>query len=256
MDGNRFDLLAKMLYATGTRRGVVGFLSTLPLCGGLAALLGAEETDAKGRRQRRKKRHKHGQGSGRRHRKGKRAGDKHAHCAKAGQKPKAGKPCCADLSETDAGRCVAPSPPPPCDASSCATGCCGGSGTCHIEDDAACGTEGGTCAPCTVGETCQQGMCVCPIDCAGKACGADDSCGGTCQTGDCPVVGQTCQNGVCEPTTGQSYFCRCNDGTTQLACRPIACDVTILYEICPPVCADRGGLQQIGTFCNNTPCTL
>ena len=43
--------------------------------------------------------------------------------------------------------------------------------------------------------------------CAGQACGADDGCGGTCQTGSCSNATDTCHQGTCcsqrEPVPGQ-----------------------------------------------------
>jgi hypothetical protein len=67
-----FDTLTRALGEAGTRRRLFGLLATLPVLGGLFALLGfGEDAEAKGRRRRRKKGHKHGKGHGR-HRKGKR----------------------------------------------------------------------------------------------------------------------------------------------------------------------------------------
>lgn len=50
----------------------------------------------------------------------------------------------------------------------------------------------------------------CTQDCEGKACGADDGCGGTCQTGYCDT-GYVCVNGACQPeavcTNGEIRVC-------------------------------------------------
>ena len=71
MDARHFDLLTKSLTATTPRRRLLRLLATLPLLGGLLALLELDDAEARGRRKRRKKAHKHGKPSGR-HRKGKR----------------------------------------------------------------------------------------------------------------------------------------------------------------------------------------
>ena len=67
MDESAFDRLVLVLTATGSRRGLLGRLSALPLFGGLFALLDPDESDANGRRKQRKKRHKHGKGRRRKH---------------------------------------------------------------------------------------------------------------------------------------------------------------------------------------------
>ncbi len=56
MDARDFDRLARSLVERGTRRGLLGLLTGLPLLGGLAAFLTAEdESEAKNRRKKRKK---------------------------------------------------------------------------------------------------------------------------------------------------------------------------------------------------------
>jgi hypothetical protein len=70
MDANRFDRLTRALSEAGTRRGLLGLLATLPIMGGLLALLDQDETVARGRRHRRRvKRHKHGKGRRKHHKK-------------------------------------------------------------------------------------------------------------------------------------------------------------------------------------------
>lgn len=84
------------------------------------------------------------------------------------------------------GQCV-------CDGASCANGCCQNE-TCHVDDDAACGTEGGECAVCTLPETCggggSSGQCGCTpaTTCPpGLNCGTiPDGCDGDLNCGDCP----------------------------------------------------------------------
>lgn len=90
------------------------------------------------------------------------------------------------------GQCV-------CNALSCATGCCENNFCYPGDDDSRCGTQGGLCADCDAAEQqCQQDrVCrTCQPQCAGKACGAPDSCGGFCQTGSC-AAGQRCAAGQC-----------------------------------------------------------
>jgi hypothetical protein len=61
MDARQFDAIARLFSAAGrTRRGLLGLLATLPVLGSPFALIDRDEADAKGRRKRRKKAHKHG----------------------------------------------------------------------------------------------------------------------------------------------------------------------------------------------------
>ncbi len=64
LDDGRFDHLTRALSEASPRRSMLGLLATLPVLGGLFALLDQGETDAKGRRKRRKKEHKHGKDGG------------------------------------------------------------------------------------------------------------------------------------------------------------------------------------------------
>jgi len=48
---------------------------------------------------------------------------------------------------------------------------------------------------CPTGQSCFQGAC-CTPSCPTNVCGADDGCGGACQTGTCPT-GKMCAKGVC-----------------------------------------------------------
>jgi hypothetical protein len=66
MDATHFDRLARALSEVSTRRGLLGLLATLPLLGGLVALLDRDDGNAKGRRKRRKKPHHHRKKSGNR----------------------------------------------------------------------------------------------------------------------------------------------------------------------------------------------
>jgi hypothetical protein len=72
----------------------------------------------------------------------------------------------------------------------------------------ACGAAdgcGGTClsGTCPSGQSCISGTCVpnaCVPNCGGKACGAADGCGGTCLSGTCPT-NQHCVSGTCIPNS-------------------------------------------------------
>jgi hypothetical protein len=114
VDGSRFDLLVKILFAGGTRRGVLWRLTVLPLVGALAALIGEGAGAAKRRvgaanhkHAGRRRKHKH-------HHKQRRKGKRKQRCAQAGDAPTNGKRCCARLLAVD-GACQ------PCDV--CASGC-------------------------------------------------------------------------------------------------------------------------------------
>lgn len=55
----------------------------------------------------------------------------------------------------------------------------------------------------------------CTPDCTGKACGADDGCGGTCQTGSCPGT-QVCRDGACG--TACDANCRADGSENDQTC--------------------------------------
>lgn len=82
-----------------------------------------------------------------------------------------------------------------------------------------------SCPECPAGQTCVNGACVagCQPTCDGKACGANDGCGGTCQTGTCPDC-QTCDTGACIAVDDGTA---CDDGNlcTITTCQSGACTV-------------------------------
>lgn len=117
MEARHFDAVARTLTETGTRRGLLGLLATLPIVSGLFALRDANDTEAQGRRMRRKKRHKHGKGRHRGQRKNR--NKKREACR---------------LGECD------------CDGESCSDGCCDAQGQCLPDSDFSCGTGGVACA--------------------------------------------------------------------------------------------------------------
>jgi hypothetical protein len=89
--------------------------------------------------------------------------------------------------------------------------------------DADCGSGGAVCSDCqAAAQTCRSQAC-CQPSCSGKACGADDGCGGTCQTGRCQS-GQVCTAGKCKCDPACTGCCYggddgfCTSGTSSSAC--------------------------------------
>src|SRR4051812_45902017 len=74
MDPIRVDRLSRALAAHGPRRGVLGLLTAVSVVGGLLALLTPEETEAGGRRKRRKTRNTRRSGDHKENRTGKHKG--------------------------------------------------------------------------------------------------------------------------------------------------------------------------------------
>lgn len=152
MDGSRFDQVVRSLTISGTRRSLIALLVSLPPFGGLAALLGEDEAEA--RRKRRKKRNKHG--------KGRRKGNRQKKCKPNSlAKSCAGK--CGSVKNNckktvDCGSCACIPPCPVCKV-------------CQETPDVP-----GTC----VADASQVGD-----DCgaAGQVCHADGSCGPACGAG-------------------------------------------------------------------------
>ena len=87
MDTRRFDAITRTLSTIDTSRAVLRLMAALPLSAGPAVLLD-EESDAAGRRQRRKAKHRHQTGDDKENRKGQRTGKgkgkKKRRCAQAG----------------------------------------------------------------------------------------------------------------------------------------------------------------------------
>jgi hypothetical protein len=233
VDASRFDRLSRTLAAAGSRRGVLAVLAALLVPGGLLprqADAGGATTGngaiagGGGRRKRRRRRNRIHSGS----HKGKHNKHKKKPC-----RPQSDAQTCAGQcgpvtnnckKQVDCGSCVCAPPCPVCqscdattgqcrsvpdgpacgegvrcaggrcvcDSTSCAGGCCQ-SGTCHVDDDAACGTGGRSCVACTGPNTCggggTSGQCGCtPTTCAaqGKDCGTiPNGCSGELACGDC-----------------------------------------------------------------------
>ncbi|MFT4037243.1 MAG: hypothetical protein QM692_03610 [Thermomicrobiales bacterium] len=158
---------------------------------------------------------------------------------------------CAGGQRCVAGACV-------CDSVSCAAGCCDGL-TCHIDDDAACGTNGGACQTCPSPQTCggggTAGTCGCTPDCASKACGAADGCGGVCQTGSCPTC-QTCVAGVCGADAAQEGDC-CDGASGGKQCLSGSCEAKATLAQCQGRLNDGSGYDHpTGPVCGQeAPCS-
>jgi hypothetical protein len=240
MDSRQFDRLARSLSEAGSRRGLLGLLATMPVLGGLFALLAPEDAEAKGRRKRRKKKHKHGRPRthGKRKKKTckpnslaktcvgkcgpiKNNCKKTVECGSCACNPpcaicqtcddrtgqctnQANGTACGEGLQCQEGQCV-------CDGTSCPDGCCQDE-QCHVDDDAACGAGGGSCEPCSLPDTCggggAAGQCGCtPNDpCTAGRCGTvPNRCGQDIECGDCgnPAT-PICVNNTCTACSGSN----------------------------------------------------
>jgi hypothetical protein len=259
MDPRRFDQMTTALGRAGTRRGLLGLLTTLPVLGGLVASLHeSEESAAKGR-------HKHGKGKGKgkgKHTaKGKPNHRRQAHQRQAGgaaAKPDkctpnktcaqwcasvfgantpAAKACtseankCQGLCSTQSGCLTNETPPAP------SAVCCVRNSSGYCTDYA-----GATC--CSGTQVCRNGQCGCTPECIGKECGPD-GCGGQCGPG-CAACETCLSDGTCStPCNGEG----CCDGTTCLPTIPVCrertldgtCQVAAVGTACPPI---EGGTTE------------
>ena len=239
LDHRHFDALTRALSAGNSRRRLVGVLATLPVGGGLTAILDPDDADAAGRRKRRKKRHKHGDDR-RRKRK-----TKH-------KKKKPNHPTCTPDSraQTCAGQCgavpnncgvVVDCGPCACEPACAACFICNAGetspGTCVIDpaqQGKACGTPGQVCMP--------DGSCACDA----SSCPACTSCGGdgTCvPCADCCDGDGVCQPGETDAACGSSGTCEVCTGQEQ--CQGQSC-------VCLPACAGKDcGPDGCGGSCGS-----
>ncbi len=167
---------------------------------------------------------------------------------------------------------------PRCTAANC-NGCCDVNGNCRPGDNnAECGSRGGTCMACAPTQVCQLGICTtvnfgpcspqnCPNGCctanggcvAGNtttACGSNGSTCVTCQTG------QACENGRCVATDGGGGTC--GPGNCAGCCRNGICDTSNSNLACGlngVACVTCTGTQQCNaqgvcqsSSCNATTC--
>ena len=183
MDARDFDRLARSLVERGTRRGLLGLLTGLPLLGGLAAFLTAQdETAAKNRRKKRKKPHK-------RAKRRRKQNHKKRHC-KAHARSKICNGKCGKITN-NCGKKIN------CGSCDCNPAC----GTCQ-----SCEGAPGVCVQDAPGTPCGETGQVCQDDgtctCTDSSCPSCLECGGdgTCAGGQC-VGGPGCCTGILSVAT-------------------------------------------------------
>jgi hypothetical protein len=159
-------------------------------------------------------------------------------------------------------------------------GCCQG-GACHIDEDAACGADGGSCLDCGAGRRCLHGQCVCDgTSCADGCCDAQGQClrqadqsisacgatGATCS----PCPGGTCQrascvNGACGATLSPDNAPGAGCDSPNVCCQGVCCTDPMVCsaqgqcacphvcnEVCSACCGDRD--CPIPQNCENGRC--
>jgi len=145
---------------------------------------------------------------------------------------------------------------------SCGNGVCQGGGGCLLTTCAregkdcgtindgcgrtlTCGANNGACP--LVGQPCVNNVCgVCVPNCTGRACGADDDCGGPCLAGSCPASppNQTCGGG--NPGTPGVCGCTPDDPCSAGVCGMVADRCGTLVD-CGETCA-------VGQICSEHVC--
>jgi hypothetical protein len=236
VDQERFDRLAVTLARGAHRRTLLQLLSGALIGAGLRA---APEVDGQGKRQDK------GKGKGksprtkrRQQQRDKRKGKQTTSeaCPLCKRRNSRGR-CVPDRSVD--GKCCAngtclngfcfpgPCSGPICNDQTCADGCCDAQGSCHVDDDNACGTGGGSCTSCTaLGTTCGGGGI--PGQCG--ACSADNCAEGCCDGGTCRVGDAA----ACGTDGGTCVDCRAVD-----FCDPGPCPGVVCVSPCDCV-AGRG----------------
>lgn len=271
MDARYFDALTRTLSTVGSRRHLLRFCATVPVLGGLFALLVLDDTEAGGRRKRHKLRHK----KNHRNSKGRRGNGK----KKCKHEP---------VSQTCSGTCgsVINNCKTSVDCGSCACNpTCETCFTCQEGPNAigACvvdpAQQGETCGD--PGQVCQpDGACACTdttcSDCT--TCGPDGFCvpcddccdgDGVCQPG---MTNAACGSGTCDICTGQeqcqSQSCVCVPLTTCPAedeCGTVSdgCSGQLDCGVCSvsdkPFCLDNSCVEcrtsddcEVGLVCDTT----
>ncbi|MFN8591024.1 MAG: hypothetical protein U0031_06120 [Thermomicrobiales bacterium] len=281
MDLSRFDDLVRQALGTGSRRGLVRVILSLPVAGALDRLLVRNEATAKKRKKKKKK--------------------KPPTCTPLCLNKACGPDGCGrSCGECDAGEtcqdgvCTGCAPdctgkvcgedgcggacPPGCDAGftctdngACRCGsdivcngvCCATEQICHDLTDACCTPDSRNatcgdhvcgqvtdncgisvrCGDCPQGQACDGGgQCICVPNCQGRVCG-DDGCGRTC--GEC-VADRVCTNqGACVCRFESCNDACCGEGEV---CRNGACGV------CIPSCdGQQCGSDGCGGSCGTCP---
>jgi hypothetical protein len=175
MGARHFDHLARTLGTAGSRRGLLGLLATLPVLGGLVALLDVEEPGASGRRKQRQERRTR---SGHRQR----LDAEKNKSKKCKPKPK---------TKTCAGKCGIVK-------NNCKKKVNCGSCDCKTEcpDCFICQDQGPTTPAVCVVDPAKVGD---PCGSDGQVCQPDGAC--ACQAGSCPDNAPICDAGACVPCT-------------------------------------------------------
>lgn len=227
MDGRHFDYLTRSLSDVGSRRGLFGLLTGVPVLGSLAAILlnDEEATAKKNRRKHRKKPHK------------RRSRRKQKQQCKADSRARTCDGLCGTV-RNNCGKTIN------CGSCACDPPC----GVCHACDDST-----RTCIPANAGEPCgapgqicQSGACAC-TEASCPACttcepnGTCQGCAGCCdgetcitECGDCRV----CDDGQCAECAEAGFGCCdtsgvCQDGDTNAACGSSGtCDICTGQEEC------------------------
>lgn len=214
MDARHFDALTRALSATSARRHLLALLAALPLADGLPGR--PDETSARSRRKRRKKRRRN-------RRKRCNSWPLARVCAgtcgtvknNCGKQVDCGScrcdPACPACQRCDpASRSCVADPTQTGEACGSPGQVCTAAGDCVCQPTT-CQVAGKNCGllPDGCGQELDCGLCPypsqpchdnrcgpCDPQCDGQACGAEDGCGGVCQTGSCPTC-ETCQQGAC-----------------------------------------------------------
>jgi hypothetical protein len=238
MDADLLDRIARTLSSTCPRRGVLGFVATLPLLGGLTSLVATDETDAKGRGKRGKKN-------------GPARHDRPVGAEKKRKKKRKKKTCKPQSTATTcAGKCgpVKNNCKKTVDCGSCACNpTCTTCLTCN-ETTRTCAVdprkEGDACG--SPGQICQAGgSCLCD----------EDSCGGTapiCDEGACvacsdqhPCPSGCCAaDGSCKPGDSKAFCGPEGDACTACNDDLELCGVAGACESCD-VCADACDFSSV-----------
>ncbi|MCB9558158.1 MAG: PQQ-like beta-propeller repeat protein [Deltaproteobacteria bacterium] len=108
----------------------------------------------------------------------------------------------------------------------CQSGPCADSNATCINGACSCLFQSCSSTCCAQGATCHNSAC-CQASCAGKACGADDGCGGKCPSGSCADPNASCQAGSCACLYQSCGSLCCPDGDV---CQNGAC-------VHAPICA-------------------
>ena len=240
MDTTQFDSLTRMIGSTLTRRGMLATLA------GVAAFLPLDAPEIEARRKRKKRKNAQDRGKCKRNQK------------KCGKKCITVDSCCTSEDCGELGDCVSGTCLCPAGKKPCAGRCIAESACCrHDECDVQQHCENGSCVAsaltkgcgdgvisrdyCCEGEcpgiqTCQDGLCVCPLPEMWP-----------CPDGSCKAGGQCCLNSQCPGShVCADGYCACPDAS-DVVCDADCCDGAA-NEIC--------NSEDVPSFCTNGGCQL